>query len=71
LLFFLYRKMLSLGASKPWPEALEVLTGQKNLDAGPMLQYFDPLYKWLKEENRKTGTFVGWEKGRNGESFVC
>ncbi|KAI5698388.1 hypothetical protein M8J75_006012 [Diaphorina citri] len=62
----LFKKMLSLGASKPWPEALEVLTGQKNLDAGPMLQYFDPLYKWLKEENRKTGTFVGWEKGRNG-----
>uniref|UniRef100_A0A8D8VR32 Angiotensin-converting enzyme n=2 Tax=Cacopsylla melanoneura TaxID=428564 RepID=A0A8D8VR32_9HEMI len=62
----LFKKMLSLGASKPWPEALEVITGQKTLDAGAILQYFQPLYKWLKEENKKSGTFVGWTKGRHG-----
>ncbi|KAL1452883.1 hypothetical protein WDU94_007069 [Cyamophila willieti] len=61
--------MLSLGASKPWPEALEVITGQKNLDASAILQYFEPLYKWLKEENKKSGTFVGWTKGRYGKTL--
>lgn len=45
------RAMLELGASKPWPEALNVLTGERQLDAGALVEYFAPLEKWLKQAN--------------------
>lgn len=51
-------KMLALGASKPWPEAMVELTGTKQLDATPMLDYFAPLQIWLKEQNK--GKKCGW-----------
>ena len=50
--------MLALGASKPWPDALEALTGERRIDAGAMLEYFTPLAGWLKEQNR--GRVCGW-----------
>jgi peptidyl-dipeptidase A len=43
--------MLQLGASKPWPEALAALTGERQIDAGAMLEYFAPLVGWLKDKN--------------------
>lgn len=51
-------EMLSMGASKPWPDALAALTGQKEMDATAILDYFAPLKKWLDEQNR--GKPVGW-----------
>lgn len=51
-------KMLSMGASRPWPEALEALTGQKQMDATAILDYFAPLSKWLDEQLQ--GKPVGW-----------
>jgi len=45
-------KMLSLGASRPWQDALEAMTGERQMDAGAMLEYFAPLSKWLAEQNR-------------------
>lgn len=55
LIFFLYihRSGLSLGASKHWSEILEILTGSEKASAEPLLEYFDPLYKFLKNENEK------------------
>jgi peptidyl-dipeptidase A len=53
------RAMLSLGASKPWPDALEALTGSRQMDAQPMIDYFDPLLKWLAEENKSRT--CGWQ----------
>ncbi len=50
--------MMELGLSKPWPEALEVLTGSKRMDASAILDYFAPLKKWLDEQNR--GQACGW-----------
>jgi peptidyl-dipeptidase A len=50
--------MLSLGQSRPWPDALEILTGQRQMDASAILDYFAPLQKWLDEQNR--GKPVGW-----------
>jgi hypothetical protein len=35
--------MLAPGASKPWPDALEALTGERRIDAGALLEYFAPL----------------------------
>jgi peptidyl-dipeptidase A len=44
--------MLSLGASKPWPDALEVVGAGRKADAGPMLEYFAPLRTWLAEHTQ-------------------
>jgi peptidyl-dipeptidase A len=52
------KAMLELGASKPWPEALSVMTGKRAMDAGPMLEYFAPLTKFLSEQNKSQQ--CGW-----------
>ena len=51
-------RMLEMGASKPWPDALEALTGQRQMDATAILDYFAPLKKWLDEQNK--GQKSGW-----------
>ncbi|XP_045742014.1 angiotensin-converting enzyme 2 [Mirounga angustirostris] len=51
-------QMLKLGRSKPWTLALYNVVGAKNMDVRPLLNYFDPLFTWLKEQNRNS--FVGW-----------
>lgn len=56
------KKMLSMGGSRPWPDAMEALTGQRNMDASGLLEYFKPLQDWLEKENTKNGVFIGWEK---------
>jgi peptidyl-dipeptidase A len=43
--------MLSLGQSKPWPDAMKVLTGEAKADAEPLIAYFQPLLDWLKTQN--------------------
>ncbi len=53
-----FNKMLEMGQSKPWPDALEALTGQRQMDATALLDYFAPLQKWLDEQNK--GQKVGW-----------
>ena len=53
-------KMLSMGSSKPWPDELEVLTGERKFDAGALIEYFAPLKTWLDEQNRKNNNPVGW-----------
>ncbi|ODN05348.1 Angiotensin-converting enzyme [Orchesella cincta] len=52
--------MLQMGASRPWEDAMEAITGQRTMDAKAMLDYFDPLMKWLANQNKKNGEFVGW-----------
>jgi peptidyl-dipeptidase A len=52
--------MLEMGLSKPWPDALEKISGQKTMDATAVLDYFAPLKKWLDEEIRKEKIPVGW-----------
>jgi peptidyl-dipeptidase A len=52
------RKALALGASRPWPDALEALTGQRQMDATAIADYFAPLKAWLDEQNR--GRTSGW-----------
>jgi peptidyl-dipeptidase A len=49
---------LSLGLSKPWPDALEAMTGSRQMDASAILDYFKPLQTWLEEQNK--GVAVGW-----------
>jgi peptidyl-dipeptidase A len=52
------RAALALGQSRPWPDALEALTGQRQVDATAMVDYYAPLMKWLDEQNR--GKKCGW-----------
>lgn len=64
--------MLQLGGSRPWPDAMEVLTGQRNMDASGLLEYFRPLQNWLEDYNKKNRVYVGWEqssKGKYGSIF--
>ncbi|MFZ2490562.1 MAG: M2 family metallopeptidase, partial [Thermoanaerobaculia bacterium] len=51
-------KMLEMGASRPWPEALDALTGQKQMDATAIVDYYRPLLSWLDEQNK--GKTCGW-----------
>ncbi len=51
-------KMLEMGQSQPWPDALEALTGQRQMDATAVLDYFAPLQKWLDEQTK--GQPKGW-----------
>nr|CAD7261311.1 unnamed protein product [Timema shepardi] len=53
--------MLQMGSSRPWPDAMEVVTGQREMDASGLLDYFSPLYKWLQDENNRTEEYIGWE----------
>jgi peptidyl-dipeptidase A len=50
--------MLEMGLSKPWQEAMFELTGQRDMDATAILDYFAPLKRWLDEQNK--GKPVGW-----------
>ncbi|MEH6700616.1 M2 family metallopeptidase [Parasphingorhabdus sp.] len=50
--------MLEMGASKPWPDALEAFTGTREMDGKAMISYFAPLMDWLKTEN--AGKSCGW-----------
>ncbi|XP_043189736.1 angiotensin-converting enzyme-like isoform X1 [Amphibalanus amphitrite] len=54
-------KMLSMGASKPWPDAMEAITGQREMDATALRDYFQPLEDWLKRENQENQEIIGWK----------
>lgn len=49
---------LQLGASRPWPDAMEALTGERRMDASALLEYFEPLRGWLATQN--AGRACGW-----------
>jgi peptidyl-dipeptidase A len=51
-------RMLEMGSSRPWPDALEAVTGQREMDATAILDYFAPLQGWLDEQN--AGSQCGW-----------
>jgi peptidyl-dipeptidase A len=50
--------MLAMGASKPWPEALEVFTGSRAMSGKALLAYFAPLSAWLKAQTKAQS--CGW-----------
>jgi peptidyl-dipeptidase A len=58
------RQGLSLGFSKHWSKSLEAMTGKSVVTGEAVMEYFAPLYKFLKEENEKD------EKGGVGRSGV-
>lgn len=50
--------MLEMGASKPWPDALQAFTGSREMSGKAMMAYFAPLKKWLDQQNK--GMKAGW-----------
>ena len=50
--------MLEMGASKPWPDALQAFTGKRDMSGKAMADYFAPLKTWLDEQNK--GKPQGW-----------
>jgi len=50
--------MMAMGRSRPWQEALEALTGAREMDATAILDYYAPLQAWLNEQNK--GRTCGW-----------
>jgi peptidyl-dipeptidase A len=50
--------MLAMGASKPWPDALEAFTGSREMSGKALIEYFAPLKVWLDEQNK--GKPKGW-----------
>ena len=47
-----FQAMLRMGQSKPWPEALAAFSGEHDIDASAIVDYFAPLSKWLDEQNQ-------------------
>jgi peptidyl-dipeptidase A len=47
-----------MGLSRPWPEALQTVTGSPKMDATAILDYFAPLKTWLDQQNQ--GKKCGW-----------
>lgn len=52
------KAMLEMGQSRPWQEALETMTGSKQMDATAVIDYFAPLKQWLDKQNE--GRQCGW-----------
>ena len=50
--------MLEMGASRPWPDALEAFTGSREISGEALVEYFAPLKTWLDQQNR--GKPSGW-----------
>lgn len=51
-------EMMAMGQSRPWQDALESLTGSREMDATAILDYFAPLSAWLEEQNADRA--CGW-----------
>lgn len=59
-IFFVFSDAMKLGFSKPWPEAMTMITGQPKMSAQALMKYFQPLTTWLEQENKKNGDILGW-----------
>ena len=53
-----FHAMMASGQSEPWQDALEKLTGTREMDATAIIDYFEPLMGYLKEQN--AGRNCGW-----------
>lgn len=50
--------MMAAGQSEPWQDALEKLTGTREMDASAIIDYFAPLMSYLEEQNEDRS--CGW-----------
>ncbi|EDW37220.1 GL26134 [Drosophila persimilis] len=64
-------KFLSHGSSRHWKEVLQEFTGETEMDTSALLEYFDPLYQWLKQENSRLGVPLGWGETNKIPTDCC
>ena len=53
-----FQAMLAQGASQPWQDTLQELTGSRSMDGSALFTYFAPLMGWLEQQNQ--GRQCGW-----------
>ncbi|XP_016929090.2 angiotensin-converting enzyme [Drosophila suzukii] len=53
--------MMELGASRHWRDVMEIATGERKLSGRGILEYFAPLFTWLKERNKQLDIEPGWD----------
>ena len=53
-----FNAMLEAGASQPWPDTLEEFTGTREMDGSAIIEYFDPLMLYMKDQNATES--CGW-----------
>ena len=46
------KAMMALGASQPWPQALQALSGETRMDASALLEYYEPLTDFLEAQTQ-------------------
>lgn len=51
---------MSLGSSISWKESLHLITGESSYSVRPLLEYYEPLYRWLMLQIEKNDIPVGW-----------
>ena len=60
--FLIHSEMLRMGKSEPWQDAMEAITGQREMSAVAIKEYFAPLMEWLQKKNQENGEHIGWGK---------
>lgn len=55
-----FNAMMEMGASKPWPDALEAFTGTRDMDGSAILEYYAPLMSYLETQNEDRT--CGWNR---------
>lgn len=59
-----FMEMLAQGAAQPWQDTLEKLTGTRQMDGAALIEYFQPLLDYLKQQNQ--GQSCGWDVPKAG-----
>jgi len=55
------RHMIQLGSKKSWKQLLGTITGDESgMKGEPILEYYEPLQKWLHKKNTENHVNVGW-----------
>uniref|UniRef100_A0A672ZKE0 Angiotensin-converting enzyme n=1 Tax=Sphaeramia orbicularis TaxID=375764 RepID=A0A672ZKE0_9TELE len=52
------KKVLQAGSSEPWQDVLMDALGTNKMDSTSLIKYFDPILKWLEEQN--VNETLGW-----------
>lgn len=51
---------MSKGASIKWPEALSIISETPQISTKPFLEYYEPVYQWLKDYIKENNVYIGW-----------
>lgn len=56
---------METGSSENWRDTLSLAIGENRLDGSALREFFQPLEEWLRNENLRTGQFIGWTYGKS------